>query len=114
MYTHRLEQSYVESNIFVPGQRFEVVDTFIYLGGTLASDGPLGPEIIRRIEKVSKDFGKLIKQVWSDRDISLDTKICVYESCALTARLYTSGTWTIYRHHYQTLGRVNKKYRRRI
>ena len=106
---------YIEPNIYVKGTRLKaVVDSFVYLGSTLSRDGSLDSEISLRIARASKAFGELEKRVWSDRAISIRTKISVYESCVLTILLYSSETWTTYRRHLKTLERFHQTCLRRI
>ena len=65
----------------------------------MSRDGPLDTQVHLRIQKVSVAFGKLEKRVWSDRTISLKTKISVYKSCVLTTPLCSSDTrnpWNTY------------------
>ena len=97
MYTPPIGQAYVEPNITVEGNRLGVVDSFVYLGSTLSRNGSLDVEISSRIAKASTAFGKLEKRVWSDRGITTNTKLSVYEACVLTVLLYGSETWTTYR-----------------
>ena len=84
--------SYEEPNIFLNGQRLDVVDSFIYLGSTLSRDTSLDAEINLRVQKATKAFGCLENRVWSDRSITIRTKICVYHSCVLSCLLYSSET----------------------
>ena len=114
MYTPPPGQGYIEPNIYVQGTRLKVVDTFVYLGSSIARDGSLDSEVHLRIAKACKAFGALEKRVWSDRGITLKTKLSVYESCVLTALLYSSETWTTYRRHIQVLERFHQKCLRRI
>ena len=74
-------EAYNEPNIVINDTRLDVVDTFVYLGSTLYGDGSLDAEIHLHIQEASVAFGKLEKRVWSDRAISLKTKISVYKSC---------------------------------
>ena len=114
MYTPSSNTPYVEPNIFVKNVRLDVVDSFIYLGSTLARDGSLDAEILLRVFKATKSFGALESRVWSDRDLTTNTKISVYQSCVLAALLYSSETWTTYRRHIKVLERVHQKFLRRI
>ena len=78
MFTPPLCHPYAESNIFIEGTGLDVVDSFVYLGSTLSLETDC---------------------VWSDRAITIKTKLSVYESYILTALLYSSETWTTYRQH---------------
>jgi hypothetical protein len=114
MYTPPIGLPYVEPNIMVEGKRLNVADSFVYLGSTLSRDGTLDAEINQRIAKASTAFGKLEKRVWSDRGITTNTKLSVYEACVLTALLYGSETWTTYRRHVKLLERFHQNCIRRI
>ena len=114
MYTPPIGLPYVEPNIMVEGKRLKVTDSFVYLGSTLSRDGTLDAEINQRIAKANTAFGKLEKRVWSDRGITTNTKLSVYEACVLTALLYGSETWTTYRRHVKLLDRFHQNCIRRI
>ena len=114
MFTPAPGAPYVEPNIYVNGTRLEVVDTFVYLGSTIARDASLDAEIRLRIQKASTGFGQLEKRVWSDRDITINVKISVYWTCVLTALLYSSECWTTHRHHLKQLERFHQNCLRRI
>ena len=105
---------YVEPNILVKGTRLEVVDTFVYLGSTISRDGSLDAEMNLRISKASKTFGKLEGRVWSDRGITIKTKVSVYSTCVLTALLYSSECWTTHQRHIRQLERFHQNCLRRI
>ena len=114
MYTPPIGLPYVEPNIMVEGKKLKVTDSFVYLGSTLSRDGTLDAEINQRIAKASTAFGKLEKRVWSDRGITKNTKLSIYEACVLTALLYGSETWSTYRRHVKLLERFHQKCIRRI
>ena len=83
MFTSAPGEPYNEPKIVINDTRLDVVDTFVYLGSTLSRDGSLDAEIHLRIQIASVAFGKLEKRVWSDRTISLKTKIGLYKSYVL-------------------------------
>ena len=114
MYTPPIGQVYVEPNITVEDNRLGVVDSFVYLGSTLSRNGSLDAEISSRVAKASTAFGKLEKRVWSDRGITTNTKLSVYEACVLTVLLYGSKTWTTYRQHVNLLEMFHQNCIRRI
>ena len=114
MFTPSPGEPYIEPNIMVHGTRLGVADTFVYLGSTLSRDGSLDAEIHLRIQKACVAFGKLEKRLWSDRGVTSKTKVCVYQTCILTALLYSSETWTTYRRHIKWLERFHQKCLRRI
>lgn len=114
MYTPGPGETLVEPDIFVYGKRLVVVKDFIYLGSKLADDGSLDAEVRQRISKASGSFGKLEDRVWSDRDLTLSTKLTVYETCVLSSLLYASETWTLYRSHIKLLDRFHQQCLRHI
>ena len=114
MYSPAVGQVYAEPNIFVQGKRLKVADSFVYLGSTISRDGTLDAEINQRIAKASVAFGKLEDRVWSDRGITINTKLSVYKACVLTALLYGSETWTTYRRHLKLLEKFHQNCLRRI
>ena len=73
-----------------------VLDNFVYLGRKLSRDGSLDAEIYNRIAKASVACGKLEKWVWLDHNITVNTKLSVYNSRVLSSLLYGSETWTTY------------------
>ena len=69
------------------------MDSFVYLGITVCRNGSVDAEMPRRIAKYSTAFGKVDKQVWSDRGITTNTKLSEYEACLPTFLLiYGSET----------------------
>ena len=108
MYTAAPGETYAEPDIYVYGRRLDVVKHFVYLGSTLSDDGSLDAEIKERISKASSSFGMLEDRVWSDRDLTLNTKLAVYESCVLLALLYASETWTLYQAQMKLLERFHQ------
>ena len=94
---------YIEPTIFVEGNKLDVVHSFVYLGSTLSEGCSLDREISFRTERASWSFSALNKRVWSQHGIKLHTKIFVYKVCVLTALLYASETWTIYKHQLKLL-----------
>ena len=83
MFTPVPGEEYVEPDIYVYGTRLKVVKSFVYLGSTLASDGSLDVEIIVQINRALVAFGNLEDKVWSDRNITINTKFAAYETCVL-------------------------------
>ena len=114
MYTPAPGDPYVEPDIYVHGTRLEVVESFIYLGSSLSDDGSLDSEIKQRIAKASSSFGRLRERVWADKNLTINTKLAVFESCVMGTLLYASETWTTYRRHVQALNRFHQQCLRQI
>ena len=96
------------------GTRLAVVKSFVYLGSTISHDGSLDNEIKERIAKASSAFGRLEERVWSDRNLTINTKLSVYKTCVLSALLYASEVWTVYQRHVKLLERFHQQCLRRI
>ena len=77
-----------EPNITVHGSRLNIVQRFTYLGSTLSQNATIDDEVDIRIARASASFGRLSKQVWKRRGISIDTKLKVYKAVVLPTLLY--------------------------
>ena len=80
-----------------------MVDKFTYLGSTLSKTTKIDDEVNTRLAKASVAFGRLHKNVWNRRGITLETKLKVYRAVVLTTLLYGCETWTVYSRHAQKL-----------
>ena len=90
---------YYKPQIQVKGQTLQAVENFTYLGSTLSRSANIDVEVNSRISKASSAFGRLTKNVWESRGISLATKLKVYRAVVLTTLHYGCETWTLYRRH---------------
>ena len=100
--------------VHIDGTELKVVDKFTYLGSTISSNARIDDEINHRISKAAAAFGRLLKRLWLNHDITLDTKISVYCASVLTPLLYGSETWTTYRRNIKLLDRFHQRCLRRI
>ena len=55
----------------------------------------------------SSSFGRLRKNVWERKGISLNTKLKVYKAVVLPSLLYACETWTVYSWHAKKLNRFH-------
>ena len=92
---------YVEPNISINGQRLNVVDKFTYPDSTLSRNVVIDDDV----NKASAAFGRLHKNVWNRRGITIrnQTKIKVYRAVVLSALLYGCETWTVNQRHARKL-----------
>ena len=102
-------QPYVEPSIYAEDKN--IVHSFVYLGSPLTEGRSLDKEIYLRIEKASGSFSNLEKRAWPQHDIKLETKLL---ACVLTALLYASETWVVYRHQLKILKRFHQRCLRHI
>ena len=72
----------------------ETVPNFCYLGSTISSVTNLDQEISRRIAKAGAIFSSLKRGVWYNSNLSVRTKLTMYEATVLPALLYGAETWT--------------------
>ena len=78
--------------ISVDGVNLKEVEQFTYLGCNITNDGDIRNEINIRIGKAGAAFRNMSK-VWSNRIISLRTKIRLYDSIVTSILLYGSESW---------------------
>ena len=67
--------------IAVEGGTITYVDQFQYLGSIMTDSGQVDAEIDKRIANASKAFGALRQEVFRDHNLSMTTKIRIYEAC---------------------------------
>ena len=78
----------------IAGQNVEMVDSFVYLGCMIHKTGSSVPEITRRIAIARNSMKTLDKPIWRS-NISLQTKIRLYNCYILPILLYGAEVWTI-------------------
>ena len=64
-----------------------------YLGGDIADNGSLVPEIKKRISRAAYTFRSLASRCWDRTGLSINTKLIVYKAIVLPTLLYGSETW---------------------
>ncbi|XP_078603943.1 uncharacterized protein LOC144877771 [Branchiostoma floridae x Branchiostoma japonicum] len=74
------------------GTELEIVKEFTYLGSVISSDGGATKDVDARIGKAKAAFAQL-KPVWRARNISLRTKLRIFESNVKSILLYGCETW---------------------
>ena len=82
------------SDINMQGQNLERVNTFKYLGATLAENGDLDAEMARRIQSGWKNWRR-ISVILCDRRISLRVMGKVYNTVVRPAMMYGADTWAV-------------------
>ena len=92
-------KTYAEPNITINEQWLNAVDKFTHLGSTLSRNVVIDDEVNARLAKASAAFSRLNKNVWARKDITLETKIKVYQAIVLTTLLYGCQSWTVYQCH---------------
>lgn len=83
---------YLPPAIEIEGKQLNAVQNFKYLGSIASNDASIEAEITTRIAKATSAFGRLVKRLWTNRGIRLDTKIAVYKAAVVTSLLYGCET----------------------
>ena len=83
----------INTEIKVNGQKLETVTSFKHLG-TVITDMGSKPEILSRIARATAALTRL-KPVWTDRSISLSSKIQLMHSLVTSILLYACESWTL-------------------
>ena len=84
----------LQVNIKLDDASLDQVNRFKYLRVTLTPSNDSTSEIKSRLLLASTALGKLQK-VWSDKDITLSTKLCLLNVLVYPVLLYGSEIWTI-------------------
>ena len=101
-------------NFYIDGHKLKRVDRFKYLGSYVTKDCKLDDEITARIQATSFAMGRLRDSVFDCRDLTVETKLKVYNQCIIPLMMYGSETWTLYRHHIKLLRTIQQRQLRSI
>ena len=90
----------ISIDIRINGEKLDEVDSFKYLGAVVTDQGSK-PEVLSRIAQTTA-LARL-KTIWSDKHISLSSKIRLMRSLVISALLCACESWTLlgisYRDH---------------
>ena len=84
---HNTGSSTKPPDISVDGNTVESVDSFVYLGSLQSSDGQCRPDLARRIGLACAVMTSL-KRIWSDKRLTLDTKLRIYQTLVASVLVY--------------------------
>ena len=73
----------------------EKVDKFVYLGSEVANNSSISNEVRRRIGIALSTFSTLRLWLWKRREISLKTKVHMFNALVVSRLLYAAETWTL-------------------
>jgi hypothetical protein len=76
------------------GQPIESVDSYTYLGSQITPDGGAREDVKTRIRKAQGAFAQL-KGIWRSNQLSLKTKIRIFNSNVKSVLLYGCETWLV-------------------
>ena len=83
----------ISIDIRINGEKLDEVDSFKYLGAVVTDQGSK-PEVLSRIAQTTAALARL-KTIWSDKQISLSSKIRQMCSLVISVLLYACETWTL-------------------
>ena len=95
--------SHDAKTFFICGNQLKNCENFTYLGSYLSFSGDLPNENQRRINLASSAFCRLSKRVFGNQDLTIRTKIAVYDAVVISTILYGCETWVPYRRHIRLL-----------
>ena len=87
----------------ISGNQLKNSENFTYLGSNLSFSGDLTNEIQRRINLASSAFGRLSKRVLGNQNLTIHTKIVVYDAVVISTILDGCKAWVPYRRHIRLL-----------
>ena len=67
-------------------------------------------ELTSCIQAVSCAFGGLRKRVFDSHDLTVPTKLAVYNQCLVPLLTYCSETWTVYQHQVRELRTLQQRH----
>ena len=83
----------ISIDIRINGERLDEVDSFKYPGAVVTDQGSK-PEVLSRIAQTAATLAR-VKTIWSDKHISLSSKIRLMRSLVISVLLYACETWTL-------------------
>ena len=87
----------------ISGNQLKNSESFTYMGSNLSFSGDLTNEIQRHINLASSAFGRLSKRVFGNQNLTIHTKIVVYNAVVISTIIYGCETWVPYRRHIRLL-----------
>ena len=80
------------SPLLIADSPIEAVESFVYLGSTITTDGGALTDALSRISKARSAFAQL-HRIWSSSSISVHTKIRLFNFNVKSVLLYGCETW---------------------
>ena len=87
----------------ISGNQPKNSEHFTYLGSNLLVSGDLTNEIQICINLASSAFGRFSNRVFGNQDLTIHTKIAVYDEVVISTILYGCETWVPHRCHIRLL-----------
>ena len=102
-----------ENVVYIGGQPFAVVDSFVNLGALVRADGDLSESIKARITSANRCFYGLIRYLRS-KLLNKETKLRIYKTIIRPVLLYGSEIWSLIRSDENLLLTFERKVLRTI
>ena len=99
-------------SININDEVLKVTDRFPYLGSTITNNLSLDAKIEKPIAKAAAVMSKLSERVWENHQLTLKTKLKVYQACVLSTLLYGIESWTAYARRENRLESFHLRYLR--
>ena len=103
-----------DPDITINGEQLSVCSSFKYLGNMITNDALLNVEIKTRIGQATAAFSKLFQRVWSNKSLSLKTKISTYKTSVLPILIQDCETWHCKKTHFKKLEGCQYRFLRTI
>ena len=87
----------------INGTQLRTVPLFRYLGSIITPTTKIDDDILDKINKASRAFGRLRAKVFQNKHLKLSTKVEVYTAVCISTLLYGAEAWTTYRRHLKQL-----------
>ena len=82
-----------QPSITLRGVKIAQVEEFTYLGRTFSTTPDLSTEIASRLKKASRNFWRLAAPLYRRPEISVKTKVRLFNTTVMPSLLYGSETW---------------------
>ncbi|KAL1447281.1 hypothetical protein WDU94_008893 [Cyamophila willieti] len=102
------------SQISIGDHALQEVNCFKYLGSNIQNNGRIDKEVCHRVNAASQAFRNLYQRVWKPHEISLQTKLRIYQTVVISTLLYSSETWTVLEKDLKVLNAFHLKSLRTI
>ena len=87
----------------ISGNQLKNIENYTYFDSNLSFSGDLIKEIQRPINLASSAFSRLSKHVFGNQNLTIHTKIAVYNAVVISTILYSCKTWVPYCRHIRLL-----------
>jgi hypothetical protein len=100
--------------LLMEGQQVEFVENFLYLGSKISRKGDCEVDIQQRIGKAAGVMRSLTRPLWRHHQVSIQTKMRVYNAAVLSVLMYGSETWALTEKQTRKLDAFDLKLQRQI